>query len=557
MWLTYVRRGNINRTAVHLSSSQIGRMSSSSPAAKPEQLEFYCWPWVGIIANAQNDSRGYWLNEFSKYNPSGVEILRGGAQVVVVRFGDDLSGFKNAMEFEKSFSDQGCCRKEWIGRRASACTSVYGWFAREDDYKSDGPVGDYLRKKGGLRAISGLIDEAIEDRNKTSSNLLDEIDSRNQNMDGVHIKYGESIISLGKMLAEKDGFQRTFCEETRKVQSIIKRVLNEQKMSNFELEKKRRQLDSWSEELQMRESLIENERRKIEEEKKQNDLRSNALQVAAKKPRTTYENALKMLEEEQRETDIALAKVRELERDCAEMNKMKMKIEILKTELKIEEMKRLDGDDVVDDDDDDDDADKEVRQKIDQMKELLQEKNDEFNNLEALNNQLTENERQRSHELQEARKAVMKGMNDIRNGHRVNIGIKRIGEINEKPFKDTFIKRLPSDEAEVEARKLCCLWQEKIKDIEWDPFQIGGGKGNPTKLMINKDDELLSDLKNEWGDEVCSAVSTALLELEEYNPGVRDAVSEVWNFKQNRRATLKEAIKYALTQLKRIKRKRA
>ncbi|KAL7114280.1 hypothetical protein ACP275_04G111000 [Erythranthe tilingii] len=286
-------------------------MSSSSPAAKPEQLEFYCWPWVGIIANAQNDNRGYWLNEFSKYNPLGVEILRDGAQVVV-RFGDDLSGFKNAMEFEKSFQDQGYSKKEWMDRRASPGAGVYGWFAREDDYKSDGPVGNYLCTTGGLRTISDVIDEVIENRKKIASNLVDEIDSRNENMDGMQIKYSE---------------------ETRKVHSIIKRALNEQEMLNFELESKRRELDSWSEELHKRESLIENERQKIEEEKKQ------------------------------RETENFLATVRELERDCAEMNKMKTEIEILKMECKFEETKHLglgDGD-----------CDDKVQQKMDQMKELL------------------------------------------------------------------------------------------------------------------------------------------------------------------------------------------
>ncbi|EYU24614.1 hypothetical protein ABFS82_04G109300 [Erythranthe guttata] len=512
--------------------------------------EFYCWPWVGIIANAQNDNRGYWLNEFSKYNPSGVEILQDGAQVVV-RFGDDLSGFKNAIEFEKSFQDQGCSKKEWIDRRASPGASVYGWLAREDDYKSDDPVGNYLCTTGGLRTISDVIDEVIENRKKIASNLVDEIDTRNENMDSMQIKYSERIMSLGKMLEEKDELHRTLCEETRKVHSIIKRALNEQEMLNYELESKRRQLDSWSVELHKRESLIENERRKIEEEKKQNDLRSNALQMAAKKPRrTTYENGLRMLGEEQREMENFLATVRELERDCVAMNKMKTEIEILKMECKFEETKHLglgDGD-----------CDDKVQQKMDQMQELLdllQETTDGIDTLEYYNRALIMKARHTDDELQEARKELVTGFNDIRSVHSANIGIKKIGEINEKAFMDTLIKRLPSEEAEVEARKLCCLWQEKIKHTEWYPFQIKGDKGNAMKWVINEDDELLRGLKKEWGDEIYSAVLTALLEVEEYNPGGRDAVSEVWNFKENRKATLREAIKHTLTQLKPLLRK--
>ncbi|KAL7114282.1 hypothetical protein ACP275_04G111100 [Erythranthe tilingii] len=155
-------------------------------------------------------------------------------------------------------------------------------------------------------------------------------------------------------------------------------------------------------------------------------------------------------------------------------------------------------------------------------------------------------------ELQEARKELMTGFNDIRSVHFANIGIKKIGEINEKVFKDTLIKRLPSEEAEVEARKLCCLWQEKIKHTESGLFRIG----DDNRLVINEDDELLRNLKNEWGDEIYAAVTTAWLELEEYNPSGYDVVSDLWNFKENRSATLKEGVSYIFTPLKTLKRKR-
>lgn len=59
--------------------------------------------------------------------------------------------------------------------------------------------------------------------------------------------------------------------ETRKLQRIarehIKRVLDEQEMLNYELENKKRRLDSWNKELNKREALTERERQKLEEEK--------------------------------------------------------------------------------------------------------------------------------------------------------------------------------------------------------------------------------------------------------------------------------------------------
>ncbi|KAI3984965.1 hypothetical protein MKX01_004733 [Papaver californicum] len=44
------------------------------------------------------------------------------------------------------------------------------------------------------------------------------------------------------------------------------------------------------------------------------------------------------------------------------------------------------------------------------------------------------------------------------------------------------------------------------------------------------------------GDEVFKAVTTALTEMNEYNASGRYAVPELWNFKEEQRATLKEGI---------------
>ena len=74
--------------------------------------------------------------------------------------------------------------------------------------------------------------------------------------------------------------------------------------------------------------------------------------------------------------------------------------------------------------------------------------------------------------------------------------------------------------------------------------------------VIDEDDELLKGLKDEWGVEIHKAVGTALMEMNEYNPSGRYVVSELWNFKENRKATLKEVIAYLFKSLKTLKRKR-
>ncbi|KAG8379731.1 hypothetical protein BUALT_Bualt07G0119900 [Buddleja alternifolia] len=531
--------------------------TAPAPAAEPEKNELYCWPWVGIIVNIVNepkngngvDSSDYWLKKFSKYKPLEIELFwddhRRTAQAVV-RFDNDWTGFKNAIEFEKSFEADGKSKKEWDDRKTSPGSNIYGWFAREGDYESEGHVGDYLRRKGELKTISDLIQEATKDRNKIVGNLVNEIDLKNENLDQLQIKYNEKTLSLSRMLEEKDELHRCFYEETRKLQRVarehIKRVLDEQEMLNVELENKKKRLDSWSKELNKREALTERERQKLEEEKTKNNMRNNALQMASEEQKKADENVLRLVEEQQREKEEALKKVLELERNLDEKQKLEMEIEELKGKLEV--MKHMGGDD-----------DAAVQQKINQMNEQLMEKKDDLDSLEELNQQLLVKERQSNDELQEARTVLIAGLTDMLSSSRVNIGIKRMGEIDEKAFKSACKNKYPAEEADIKALELCSLWQENIKNPDWHPFRVvEDDKG--AEYVVKEDDEMLNGLKEEWGDEIYTAVTTAIKDNLEYNASGGYVVSELWNFKENRKATLKEVISYIFAQVKSLKRKR-
>lgn len=527
------------------------------PPAAPtsEENNLYCWPWTGIVVNiVKNPDNGedventdYWMKRFSKYKPEVVEISWDDQKTTaqaLVRFNNDWTGFKDAMEFEKAFEASHHSKREWVSSDNHS-GSIYAWLARSNDFQSQGPLGDYLRKNRELKTISDLVKEAVQTRNKTLVELASEIDMRNENIDDLQIKYNQKTMSLSRMLEEKDSLHTAFLDETRKMQRLarehVKRVLDEQEKLNADLDERRKKLDSWSKELNKREALTEREKQKLDEEKRKNDLQNNSLQMASIEQKKADESVLRLVEEQQREKEEALKKVLELERQLDAKQKLEMEIEELKGKLQV--MKHLG---------DEDDA--AVQEKIKKLNNDLQSKMEEMDDMENLNQTLVVKERQSNDELQEARKELIKGLQDMLSG-RTNIGVKRMGEIDMKAFHDACKEKFENEEAQIKASELCTLWQDKLKNPEWHPMKVVLVDGDH-KEMINEDDELLKNLKAEWGNGIFDAVVTAFKEMNEYNPSGRYVVNELWNFKDNRKATLKEVISYILKNLKSLKRKR-
>ncbi|XP_026452265.1 factor of DNA methylation 2-like [Papaver somniferum] len=194
-----------------------------------------------------------------------------------------------------------------------------------------------------------------------------------------------------------------------------------------------------------------------------------------------------------------------------------------------------------------------LSEEVEDMCKKLEERDDELDSMINLNNTLIAKERISNHELQEAHQVLIEGLDGFANiRSRPPVGIKRMGELNEKPFRDICIEKFSSTEWEIKSVELCSLWQYKIQDPEWYPYK----KVTIDKKLhevINEDDEKLRELKDEWGEEVYDAVANASLEMNEYNASGRYPVRELWNFKEGRQASFKEVMEYILQKLKALK----
>ncbi|KAI3860541.1 hypothetical protein MKX03_025473 [Papaver bracteatum] len=113
-----------------------------------------------------------------------------------------------------------------------------------------------------------------------------------------------------------------------------------------------------------------------------------------------------------------------------------------------------------------------LREEVKDMCKRLEEKDYELDGLMNMNNTLIAKERISNHELQEARKVLIEGLDGFANiRSRPPVGIKRMGELNEKPFRHICITKFSTTEWETKSVELCSLWQYKIQDSGWYPYK--------------------------------------------------------------------------------------
>ncbi|XP_050290900.1 factor of DNA methylation 3-like isoform X2 [Quercus robur] len=246
--------------------------------------------------------------------------------------------------------------------------------------------------------------------------------------------------------------------------------------------------------------------------------------------------------------------------------KVKFQSRVSKLKRKLEAFRQVSGSA--------DEVDMEIKEKMQATEVAMAE-------MESLNQNLIAKERKSNDELQEVRKKLMdqeedlelmeariqilivkeRASNDELQGVRqelINslgkcgsasyIGIKRMGELDSRPFYNAVNRRYSEKEASDKAAELCSMWEDYLRDHSWHPFKTVMGEDGKTVEIIDEEEERLKGLKDEYGEELYKAVITALIEMHEYNPSGRYVISELWNYKEGRKASMREVVSYILKQ---------
>lgn len=512
-------------------------------------------PWKGIIANIPttvgDDGRrvgksGRSLREDlteKGFNPLRVHTLWNGdghSGFAIVDFKKEWDGFNNAIMFEKSFEVEHCGKKDYYSSRRQR-DKLYGWVAREHDYHSRGIIGKHLREKGDLKTVSGKEAEDQRKNSKLVITLANTLETKNLRLKEMETKYIEVSQSISTLMEDKDKMIKAYNEETKRMQQNahdhFKKISIEHERITRHLYDQKRELEQYEKELFQREVQNEAETRKLKQLKHEKMMN----EMATLEQKKADESMLKLAKEQKREKEKLHRKIIELEKQLDAKQALELEIQRMKGALQV--MQHME-----------EDEDTEMQRKMEAMQKELKDKEEELEDLEDLNQALIVKERKSNDELQGARKELINCFKYY--STRLHIGVKRMGELDNKPFLTAAKRKYSAEEADEKAAEQCSLWQEYLRHPSWHPFKILTDKEGNCKEILNEEDEKLTALKNELGDEAYTAVATALTQMNEYNPSGRYIVPELWNFSKGEKATLTDGVQHLMKQWKQLKRKR-
>uniref|UniRef100_A0A0D9X4I4 Factor of DNA methylation 1-5/IDN2 domain-containing protein n=1 Tax=Leersia perrieri TaxID=77586 RepID=A0A0D9X4I4_9ORYZ len=573
MALAKLLKNDYANAAESLPSRQVA--APSNPPQPLQGQEVYVWPWMGILANVPAEKTkgdgASMMPQLADFHPLQFSAVYCSEKrytgFAVVRFSKDWIGFKNALAFQNYFKSKRLGKMDWAEAHGQE-KYIFGWLAKEEDYKSADPVAVFLSANGDLKTVSDLEHDMSRRTENLIASLSHQITAKSKYLLELECKYNQMNLSIKRAMEENDLLHKRYNEEMRNMQFAARehsqRIFQETDQLRNQLDEKEKAIERRVKQLSKFVAQTDLERRKLESEMKksghndlllecymwfcltarlfslQNSEQNDSLHMAKIEQQKSDKSVLMLVEKHKKEKETALNKILQLEKQLDEKQKLELEIQQLRGKLQV--VQYMEGEGV------------DVKKRTEELTGELNEKIEEMEDMEALNQTLIIKERKTNDELQDAKKELISGLTELL-GPRSTIGIKRMGELDEKPFLTACKQRYSVNEAEIKALEFCSEWQEHLKDANWHPFKMVT-RGGKTEQIINEDDEKLVGLKRQLGDEVYRAVITALVEINEYNASGSYVVSELWNNKENRKASMQEALQHILKQWKLQRRRR-
>nr|CAB3476292.1 unnamed protein product [Digitaria exilis] len=503
------------------------------------------WPWTGILATtatAADADAATTLASHAHRRFAGVTTTalleepkptnhqhRRRQHYLLLHFGKSWTGLRDAMSLAFQFAGAG--RREWRRRcREGDGGGVFGWAAAEEDLLGDGEVGRFLRNSGATaRSV-----ENVEKEEGSAAATLAAVAAKYERREKFLEAKNEELVKMVQRMEEESHLLDV---DLKDLKAVADNSLPEMNNGADEENKKlREELEAIKQEIGFRADRIQELKEcktdlhwsKVEKLV----IEINSLDMADIKPEAS-DHAQKLHDEHKVEMEEINAQIIQLEMQLVQKEALESAICLLNMKLQAGANLRME-------------EYEHLYKLMANWKECLEQKCEIFQNAYV---DLARRDHLNRYELQETRQQLIKCFESMMINDCAVVGIKKMGQFDEKPFHYACKRKHRDDDPEGKSARLLSSWQEELNNISWNPFITSLVDGE-VKAIVNEDDPKLRQLCTEYGDNVCNAVKVTLRELNEYSPQGRHAVNELWNFKEGRKATIGEVVKYIFKQLK-------
>ncbi|CAO2209009.1 unnamed protein product [Urochloa humidicola] len=451
--------------------------------------------------------------------------------LLLLHFGKSWAGLRDAMSLAAHFAGAG--RGEYRRRGegdGAAAGVVFGWTAGEADVLGGGAVGRFLRESGAAaRSV-----EDVEKGEASGAATLAAVAGEYERREGFLAAKNEEMLKAVKRMEEESSWLNGELKELKDVADNSLPEIN--RGADEENEMLRAALDATKGEIELSVERIQ-ELKECRTDQHYGRVEKlvievNSLDMADMKPEASG-HAQMLHNKHKEEMEAINVKVIQLEKQLEQKKAQESTICLLNTKVQAGENLRME-------------EYEHLYKLMTNSKECLEKKCERFQNAYV---DLTRRYHLNRDELQKTRQEVIKCVESMMIGDCTIIGIKKMGQLDEKPFHYACKRKYRDDDPEGKAARLVSSWQEELKNKSWNPFTTILVDGEE-KDVVNEEDPKLRQLWTEYGDNVSNAVKVALRELKEYSPQGRHAVNELWNFREGRKATMAEVVKYIFEQLK-------